>query len=122
MEGVLYLNKYDMYEFKTKNNIELLGDLKHNWIVHLEKRGWKYLWTHADGHTHYFELKDKFKKGQRIKSGHYGDCVFIVIGYKHDNYILVIREGVEDKFTNREILYDKHCWLVDDEDKSVDNR
>lgn len=57
------------------------------------------------------ERLEKFKEGQVIKSGHY-TCNFIVIGYKFDNQVLVIREGVEDKFTNRELLYDKHCRLV----------
>jgi hypothetical protein len=54
---------------------------------------------------------DKFKKGQVVKSGHY-TCNFIVIGYKYDNYFLAVREGEVDKFTNRELLYDKHCWLI----------
>ena len=55
----------------------------------------------------------KFKKGQRIKSGHRYLATFIVIGYKFDNYLLVIKEGEEDKLTNRDILYDGHCWLAD---------
>jgi hypothetical protein len=55
-------------------------------------------------------MDGKFKKGDVVKSGHY-NCKFIVIGYKYENFFLAIREGVEDKFTNRELLYDKHCWL-----------
>ena len=53
---------------------------------------------------------EKFKPGQIVKSGHY-TCNFIVIGYKYDNYFLALREGIEDQFTNRELVYDKHSWL-----------
>ena len=58
------------------------------------------------------EKEEKFKKGQVVRRGGY-NCKYIVIGYKFDNYLLAIREGEEDKFTNREILYDK--WLYTDE-------
>lgn len=54
-KGILYINENDMYVFKTGDGEELLGDIKYSWIEHLEQRGWKYVWTHADGHTHYFE-------------------------------------------------------------------
>jgi hypothetical protein len=54
---------------------------------------------------------EKFKEGQLIKSGHY-TCNFIVIGYKRENYFLAIKEDEEDKYTNRVLLYDKHCRLV----------
>ncbi|MBW3114202.1 hypothetical protein KYJ26_20250 [Bacillus sp. MCCB 382] len=60
----------------------------------------------------YLESEQEFKKGQVVKSGHYS-CRFIVIGYKYDNYILAIREGEEDKFTNRELLHTR--WLYTDE-------
>lgn len=56
-------------------------------------------------------MVEKFKKGQIVKSMYYS-YNFIVIGYKDDKYFLAIREGVEDRFTNREILYDRHCRLV----------
>lgn len=61
----------------------------------------------------YSETEQEFKKGQIVKSGHYS-CRFIVIGYKYDNYILAIREGEEDKFTNRDLLHTKWVYAVDE--------
>lgn len=54
---------------------------------------------------------EKFKEGEVVIRGGYS-CRYIVIGYKYDNYFLAIKEGTEDKFLNRELLYDKHCWLA----------
>jgi len=55
-------------------------------------------------------LERKFKKGDLIRRGGYS-CRYVVIGYKYDNHLLALNEGEEDKFTNRELLYDKWPYL-----------
>lgn len=57
MEGILFINHdTDLYEFENSETgeIKLLGSIGVNWIKYLEENGWSYNWTHADGHTHYF--------------------------------------------------------------------
>jgi hypothetical protein len=56
------------------------------------------------------KMKGKFKEGQIVKRGGYS-CKYIVIGYKFENYLLAVKEGEKDVFTNRELLYDKHLYI-----------
>lgn len=57
MKGTLFLNNNNMYVFKNEDTGEIntLGKYNVKWIHYLESLGWSYQWTHADGHTHYFQ-------------------------------------------------------------------
>jgi hypothetical protein len=52
----------------------------------------------------------KFEKGQLVYNAHTGDKLYKVIGYNAGNGIILLPDGLDDKYGNRTVVHSDY-WI-----------